>query len=75
MATQDDVINHLRALSRYKERPLCGDDGVPYYADDGNCDDTYQRGIEDGEINLAQKLIHVLDNGGALPDLPIPDDE
>jgi hydroxylamine reductase (hybrid-cluster protein) len=75
MATKDDIINHLRALSEYKDRPLCDEDGIPYYANGGNCDDTYLQGAEDGAIDLAKALIDSLDNGADLPQLPDDDDE
>ncbi len=74
MATQDDVINHLRKLTKYKDRPLCDEDGIPYYAG-GNCDDTYLQGVEDGAIELAKALISALDTGSGLPDLPADDDD
>jgi hypothetical protein len=70
MATEAQIIEHLRKLSAYKERPECDSDGMPYYADCGNSDDTYGIGETDGGINLAKALIDALDNGTALPDLP-----
>lgn len=48
MATEKEIIEHLRKLSRYEDRPLCDEDGMPYYANGGNCDDTYDRGSTDG---------------------------
>ena len=70
MATTEQIIEHLRKLSAYKERPECDSDGMPYYADCGNFDDAYGIGETDGGINLAKALIESLDNGTALPDLP-----
>ena len=69
MATEAQIIEHLRKLSAYKERPECSD-GIPHYIDSGNMDDAYGIGETDGGINLAKALIESLDNGTALPDLP-----
>ena len=70
MATEAQIIEHLRKLSAYKERPECDSDGIPHYVDSGNTDDAYGIGETDGGINLAKALIESLDNGTALPDLP-----
>ena len=74
-ATLEQIIEHLRKLSAYKERPECDSDGIPHYIDSGNMDDAYGIGETDGGINLAKALIDALDNGTALPDLPPPDDD
>jgi hypothetical protein len=63
MATTEQVIEYLRKLSAYKERPECDSDGIPYYVGCGNSDDTYGIGETDGGINLAKALIDALDNG------------
>ena len=73
MATEAQIIEHLRKLAQRKERPRCDDDGIPYYASCGNVDDSYGMGTDDGEIMLAKALIDSLDNGADMPDLP--DDE
>ena len=39
MATEAQIIEHLRKLSAYKERPECDSDGIPHYIDSGNMDD------------------------------------
>ena len=70
MVTTEQIIEHLRKLSTYKERPECDSDGMPYYADCGNIDDAYGIGEIDGGINLAKELIDALDKGAALPELP-----
>jgi len=75
MATEAQVIEHLRKLSQYRERPECDDDGIPHYSGCGNEDDTYGIGVVDGEINLAKALIDALDNGAEMPDLPDEDEE
>ena len=74
MATEAQIIEHLRKLSQYRERPECDDDGMPHYVDSGNMDDAYGIGETDGGINLAKALIDALDNGADMPDLP-PSDE
>ena len=74
MATEAQVIEHLRKLSQYRERPECDSDGMPYY-DCGNSGDTYEIGETDGGINLAKALIDALDNGAPIPDLPLPDED
>ena len=75
MATEAQIIEHLRKLSAYKERPECDSDGIPHYIDSGNTDDAYGIGETDGGINLAKELIDALDNGAPLPDLPALDYE
>ncbi len=75
MATETQIIEHLRKLAQRKERPRCDDDGMPYYASCGNIDDAWQIGTEDGEIMLAQNLIESLDNGAPLPALPDEDED
>ncbi len=75
MATEAQIIEHLRKLSQYRERPECDPDGMPYYADCGNADDTYEIGTTDGAINLAKELIAALDNGADMPALPIEDED
>ena len=57
MATEAQIIEHLRKLSAYKERPECDSDGIPHYIDSGNMDDAYGIGETDGGINLAKALI------------------
>jgi hydroxylamine reductase (hybrid-cluster protein) len=75
MATTEQIIEHLRKLSAYKERPECDSDGIPHYIDSGNTNDAYGIGETDGGINLAKELIDALDNGAPLPDLPALDYE
>ena len=75
MATEAQIIEHLRKLSAYKERPECDSDGIPHYIDSGNMDDAYGIGETDGGINLAKALIESLDNDAPLPDLPALDYE
>ena len=75
MATTEQIIEHLRKLSTYAERPECDSDGIPNYVDSGNIDDAYGIGETDGGINLAKELIDALDNGAPLPDLPALDYE
>jgi len=75
MATQEQIIEHLRKLSQYRERPGCDSDGIPYYVECGNSDDTYEIGTTDGAINLAKELIAALDNGADMPELPIEDED
>lgn len=75
MATEAQIIEHLRKLSQYRERPECDSDGMPYYVACGNSDDTYEIGATDGAINLAKALIRALDNGTPLPDLPDEDED
>ena len=75
MATEAQVIEHLRKLSQYRERPECDSDGMPHYVDSGNMDDAYGIGETDGGINLAKALIDALDNGAPIPDLPLPDED
>lgn len=41
MATEAQIIEHLRKLSQYRERPECDSDGMPHYVDSGNMDDAY----------------------------------
>jgi hypothetical protein len=74
MATEAQIIEHLRKLSQYRDRPECDSDGMPHYVDSGNMDDAYGIGETDGGINLAKALIDALDNGADMPDLP-PSDE
>ena len=57
MATEAQVIEYLRKLSQYRERPECDSDGMPHYVDSGNMDDAYGIGETDGGINLAKALI------------------
>ena len=71
MATEAQIIEHLRKLSERKDRPQCDD----VYASCGNVDDSYQMGTEDGEIMLAKALIDALDNGADMPDLPDEDED
>ena len=73
MATEAQIIEHLRKLAQYKERPQTDEEGVPYYACCGNYDDSYNMGTDDGQIDLAKALIDALDNGEPLPDLPAED--
>jgi hypothetical protein len=75
MILEAQIIEHLRKLSAYKERPECDSDGIPYYVGCGNSDDTYGIGETDGGINLAKALIDALDNDASLPDLPALDYE
>ena len=74
MATEAQVIEYLRKLSQYRERPECDSDGMPHYVDSGNMDDAYGIGETDGGINLAKALIDALDNGAPIPDL-LPDED
>ena len=60
MATEAQVIEYLRKLSQYRERPECDSDGMPHYVDSGNMDDAYGIGETDGGINLAKALIDAL---------------
>ena len=75
MATEAQIIEHLRKLSQYRERSECDDDGMPYYSGCGNEGDTYEIGVVDGGINLAKALIDALDNNADMPDLPPPDED
>ena len=75
MATEAQVIEYLRKLSQYRERPECDSDGMPHYVDSGNMDDAYGIGETDGGINLAKALIDALDNGAPIPDLPLPNED
>ena len=75
MATEAQVIEYLRKLSQYRERPECDSDGMPHYEDSGNMADAYGIGETDGGINLAKALIDALDNGAPIPDLPLPDED
>ena len=75
MATEAQVIEYLRKLSQYRERPECDSDGMPYYADCGNSGDTYEIGTTDGAINLAKELINALDNGADMPELHIEEED
>lgn len=74
MATEAQVIEYLRKLSKRKTRPEKYEDWNPYDAG-GNSDDAYEMGTEDGEINLASEVIFALDNGTELPDVPPPDED
>ena len=69
MATEAQIIEHLREMSQYRERPECDDDGMAYYS---GCGNAILRHL--GGINLAKALIDALDNGADMPDLP-PSDE
>ena len=75
MATEAQIIEHLRKLSERKDRPQCDDDEIPFYASCRNVDDSYQMGTTDGEIMLAKALIDALDNGADMPDLPDEDED
>ena len=75
MATEAQVIEYLRKMRQYRERPECDSDGMPHYVDSGNMDDAYGIGETDGGINLAKALIDALDNGAPIPDLPLPDED
>ena len=75
MATEAQIIEHLRKLSQYRERPECDSDGMPHYVDSGNMDDAYGIGETDGGINLAKALIDALDNDADMPDLPDEDED
>ena len=72
MATEAQVIEYLRKLSKHKTRPERWEDWNPYYGSGGNVDDAYQMGTEDGEISLAKTVINALDSGAELPDVPEP---
>ena len=75
MATEAQVIEYLRKLSKHKTRPERWEDWNPYYGSGGNSDDAYHIGTEDGAISLAQTMINALDSGAELPDVPEDEDE
>jgi hypothetical protein len=72
MATEAQVIEYLRKLSKHKTRPERWEDWNAYDGSGGNVDDAYQMGTEDGEISLAKTMINALDSGAELPDVPEP---
>lgn len=65
MATNEEVIEHLRKLAAKKTRPQRdeekGEDFSPNDWAGGNIDDAYSHGEEDGAIGLAQEMIAMLD--------------
>lgn len=61
MATEAQIIEHLRKLSQYRERPECDSDGMPYYADCGNSELPMQTTVmavarREGEERAAEVL-------------------
>ena len=75
MATEAQVIEYLRLLSKHKTRPERWEDWSAHDGSGGNFDDAYSIGTEDGEISLAQTLINALDSGAELPTVPEPDED
>lgn len=75
MATESQVIEYLRKLSKHKTRPERWEDWNAYEGSGGNSDDAYRIGTEDGVISLAQTMINALDSGAELPDVPEPEED
>ena len=65
MATEAQVIEYLRKLSLHKTCPERWKDWL----------DAHLIGVMDGGISLAQTMIHALDSGAELPEVPEPDED